>query len=217
MMTSTVWCRLYFHAGHVGESSCSQSPICHRYGTGILSFERLDSPKFFCSKSWYKFTHQTRTSGIKLQVANDLYGTGILSFERLDSPNFFCSKFWYKFTHQTRTSGIKLQVANDQQTSKGQVLNLKDIFKKMSSCFVLAVFVLLLLWRPTNSCKFILPIAICKRFEGPRSKVTPIWPQCMPQFYCPVYGAFDLGFAVSVPLPIVTGIFVLLWFQSRLT
>ena len=35
--------------------------------------------------------------------------------------------------------------------------------------------------------------------------------------YCPVYGAFDLGLAVSVPLPIVTGIFVLLWFQSRLT
>ena len=34
---------------------------------------------------------------------------------------------------------------------------------------------------------------------------------------CPVYGAFDLGLAVSVPLPIVTGIFVLLWFQSRLT
>ena len=30
-------------------------------------------------------------------------------------------------------------------------------------------------------------------------------------------GAFDLGLAVSVPLPIVTGIFVLLWFQSRLT
>ena len=37
------------------------------------------------------------------------------------------------------------------------------------------------------------------------------------QFYCPVYGAFDLGLAVSVPLPIVTGIFVLLWFQSHLT
>ena len=35
--------------------------------------------------------------------------------------------------------------------------------------------------------------------------------------YCPVYGAFDLGLAESVPLPIVTGIFVLLWFQSRLT
>ena len=35
--------------------------------------------------------------------------------------------------------------------------------------------------------------------------------------YCPVYGAFDLGLAVSVPLPIVTGIFVLPWFQSRLT
>ena len=35
--------------------------------------------------------------------------------------------------------------------------------------------------------------------------------------YCPVYRAFDLGLAVSVPLPIVTGIFVLLWFQSRLT
>ena len=33
----------------------------------------------------------------------------------------------------------------------------------------------------------------------------------------PRYGAFDLGLAVSVPLPIVTGIFVLLWFQSRLT
>ena len=31
-----------------------------------------------------------------------------------------------------------------------------------------------------------------------------------------MYGAFDLGLAVSVPLPIVTGIFVLLWFQSRL-
>ena len=37
------------------------------------------------------------------------------------------------------------------------------------------------------------------------------------QRHCPVYGAFDLGLAVSVPLPIVTGIFVLLWFQSRLT
>ena len=35
--------------------------------------------------------------------------------------------------------------------------------------------------------------------------------------HCPVYGAFDLSLAVSVPLPIVTGIFVLLWFQSRLT
>ena len=32
--------------------------------------------------------------------------------------------------------------------------------------------------------------------------------------YCPACGAFDLGLAVSVPLPIVTGIFVLLWFQS---
>ena len=30
-------------------------------------------------------------------------------------------------------------------------------------------------------------------------------------------GAFDFGLAVSVPLPIVMGIFVLLWFQSRLT
>ena len=29
--------------------------------------------------------------------------------------------------------------------------------------------------------------------------------------------AFDLGLAVSVPLPIVMGILVLLWFQSRLT
>ena len=35
--------------------------------------------------------------------------------------------------------------------------------------------------------------------------------------HCPVYGAFDLGLEVSVPLPIVTGIFVLLLFQSRLT
>ena len=33
----------------------------------------------------------------------------------------------------------------------------------------------------------------------------------------PPCGAFDLGLAVSVPLPIVMGIFVLLWFQSRLT
>ena len=33
----------------------------------------------------------------------------------------------------------------------------------------------------------------------------------------PRVGASDLGVAVSVPLPIVTGIFVLLWFQSRLT
>ena len=40
-------------------------------------------------------------------------------------------------------------------------------------------------------------------------------PICM--HYCPACGAFDLGLAVSVPLPIVTGIFVLLWFQSRLT
>ena len=30
-------------------------------------------------------------------------------------------------------------------------------------------------------------------------------------------GAFDLCLAVSVPLPIVMGIFVLLWFQSRFT
>ena len=37
-------------------------------------------------------------------------------------------------------------------------------------------------------------------------------------YYCPACGAFDLGLAVSVPLPIVIiGIFVLLWFQSRLT
>ena len=33
----------------------------------------------------------------------------------------------------------------------------------------------------------------------------------------PSCGAFDLGLAVSVPLPIVMGIFVLLWFQSHLT
>ena len=33
----------------------------------------------------------------------------------------------------------------------------------------------------------------------------------------PPCGAFDLGLAVSVPLPIVMGIFVLQWFQSRLT
>ena len=36
-------------------------------------------------------------------------------------------------------------------------------------------------------------------------------------YLLPRDGAFDLGLAVSVPLPIVTGIFVLLWFQSRLT
>ena len=40
---------------------------------------------------------------------------------------------------------------------------------------------------------------------------------CHYLYYCSVYGAFELGLAVSVPLPIVTGIFVLLWFQSRLT
>ena len=33
----------------------------------------------------------------------------------------------------------------------------------------------------------------------------------------PPCGAYDLRLAVSVPLPIVMGIFVLLWFQSRLT
>ena len=32
-----------------------------------------------------------------------------------------------------------------------------------------------------------------------------------------IFDTPDLGLAVSVPLPIVTGIFVLLWFQSRLT
>ena len=36
-------------------------------------------------------------------------------------------------------------------------------------------------------------------------------------FVAPPCGAFDLGLVVSVPLPIVMGIFVLLWFQSRLT
>ena len=38
-----------------------------------------------------------------------------------------------------------------------------------------------------------------------------------PVLLLPRDGASDLGLAVSVPLPIVTGIFVLLWFQSRLT
>ena len=41
--------------------------------------------------------------------------------------------------------------------------------------------------------------------------------QCWLCLLLPRDGAFDLGLAVSVPLPIVTGIFVLLWFQSRLT
>ena len=36
-------------------------------------------------------------------------------------------------------------------------------------------------------------------------------------FIAPPCGAFDPRLAVSVPLPIVMGIFVLLWFQSRLT
>ena len=68
-----------------------------------------------------------------------------------------------------------------------------------------------------------------QRYSGRRrSYIYPTW-QCRiaisstlirglcRQGYCPVYGAFDLGSAVSVPLPIVTGIFVLPWFQSRLT
>ena len=40
-----------------------------------------------------------------------------------------------------------------------------------------------------------------------------IFPHLLPR----LGGAFDLRLAVSVPLPIVMGIFVLLWFQSRLT
>ena len=39
----------------------------------------------------------------------------------------------------------------------------------------------------------------------------------MNRFIAPPCGAFDLRLAVSVPLPIVMGIFVLLWFQSRST
>ena len=60
------------------------------------------------------------------------------------------------------------------------------------------------------------------RLTHSKSSKCPSW-WCLvrmrrvPCFYCPVYGAFDLGLAVSVLLPIVTGIFVLLWFQSRLT
>ena len=45
---------------------------------------------------------------------------------------------------------------------------------------------------------------------------SPTWLLCLPVI-APPCGAFDLGLAVSVPLPIVMGIFVLLWFQSRLT
>ena len=41
--------------------------------------------------------------------------------------------------------------------------------------------------------------------------------QSMYHFIAPPCGAYDLRLAVSVPLPIVMGIFVLLWFQSRLT
>ena len=41
----------------------------------------------------------------------------------------------------------------------------------------------------------------------------PVLPPLLPR----LGGAFDLRLAVSVPLPIVMGIFVLLWFQSRLT
>ena len=43
------------------------------------------------------------------------------------------------------------------------------------------------------------------------------WGKTLLKGLLPRYGAFDLGLAVSVPLLIVTGIFVLLWFQSRLT
>ena len=60
----------------------------------------------------------------------------------------------------------------------------------------------------------------------PRGKYTTQWEQVQYDkshqmetlsALLPRYGAFDLGLAVSVPLPIVTGIFVLLWFQSCLT
>ena len=47
--------------------------------------------------------------------------------------------------------------------------------------------------------------------------VVTYWQHTSAHDHCPACGAFDLGLAVSVPLPIVTGIFVLLWFQSRLT
>ena len=53
------------------------------------------------------------------------------------------------------------------------------------------------------------------RWHRENSPVTQPTPE--PTLLLPRYGAFDLGLAVSVPLPIVTGIFVLLWFQSRLT
>ena len=43
------------------------------------------------------------------------------------------------------------------------------------------------------------------------------WFKLLITIIAPPCGAFDLGLAVSVPLPIVMGIFVLLWFQSRLT
>ena len=58
----------------------------------------------------------------------------------------------------------------------------------------------------SNVCQLVTKLFI------PMCQITSAVPS-----YCPVYGAFDLGLAVSVPLPIVTGIFVLLWFQSRLT
>ena len=38
------------------------------------------------------------------------------------------------------------------------------------------------------------------------------WCRQTTSLYYPACGAFDLGLAVSVPLPIVMGIFVLLWF-----
>ena len=54
-------------------------------------------------------------------------------------------------------------------------------------------------------------IAVCQE-----SYVTASW-WGNQRVIAPPCGAFDLGLAVSVPLPIVTWIFVSLWFQSRLT
>ena len=63
--------------------------------------------------------------------------------------------------------------------------------------------------RIRSECKSAAHIPLCP----PRYRVWRVTSNLLPR----LGGAFDLRLAVSVPLPIVMGIFVLLWFQSRLT
>ena len=77
-------------------------------------------------------------------------------------------------------------------------------------------------WTLTVTWAALLPMCLSyfkamRQFKLPIPRLRDFMRSYDKASYCPVYGAFDLGLAVSVPLPIVTGIFLLLWFQSRLT